>query len=102
MLTASEKVSPDDYNPPARLARVYLAKSDIASARAAIARAKAKVYGPRSVTILLLEADIALAAGDKTAAKAAYESAKKVLAAQTPTASSERRRLQIERSLSAL
>jgi thiol-disulfide isomerase/thioredoxin len=102
MLSASEKLAPDDYNPPARLAQAYLRKGDLTNARAAIARAKSKVYGPRTAVVLLLEGDIEKKAGDKQKAKLAYTAAKAILAKQAPTLSVQRRLQTIEKNLGAL
>jgi membrane dipeptidase len=46
-LEASARDFPTDYNPPARLARLYLAAGRTAEARASIDRALRLVYGPR-------------------------------------------------------
>jgi thiol-disulfide isomerase/thioredoxin len=73
MLTESERDFPDDYNPPARLARVYLTEKRLEEARAAIDRAGARVYGPRSLRVFDLAADIAKARGDVPAERAALE-----------------------------
>jgi tetratricopeptide (TPR) repeat protein len=61
MLVASERDFPDDYNPPARLARVYLDLGRLDEALAAVRRAEAKIYGPRTLRVLSTEADIWLA-----------------------------------------
>lgn len=102
MLTASEQQAPQDYNPPARLALAYFKKGDLANARAAVARAKQKVYGPRTAVVLMLEGDIEKKAGDKTKAKAAYEAAKGVLKKQPPSLGVQRRLQQLEKNLSSL
>ncbi|MDB5215229.1 MAG: Chromosome partition protein smc [Myxococcaceae bacterium] len=73
MLTESERDFPDDYNPPARLARAYLTAKRLDDARAAIERAGTRVYGPRSLRIFDLAADIAKARGDVAAERAALE-----------------------------
>jgi thiol-disulfide isomerase/thioredoxin len=64
MLEASEKDFPNDYNPPARLARVEYELHKYDDALAAIDRALAKGYGPRKLKLYLLEADILKAKGD--------------------------------------
>ncbi len=102
MLTASESSAPRDYNPPARRARVHLARKDLRAARAAVERAKARVYGPRTASILVLDAEIAAAAGDKAAARAAYSNAKKILSAMQPSLGVQRRLQQIDKALAAL
>jgi thiol-disulfide isomerase/thioredoxin len=75
MLNESERDFPDDYNPPARLARAYLTSKRLDDARAAIERASARVYGPRSLRVFALAADIAKARGDRPAERAALEQA---------------------------
>jgi thiol-disulfide isomerase/thioredoxin len=73
MLTQSERDFPEDYNPPARLARVYLTEKRLDDARAAIDRAGARVYGPRSLRVFDLAADIAKARGDVATERAALQ-----------------------------
>lgn len=58
-LEQSEQDFPKDYNAPARLARIYFEAKRFDDARFAIARAGARVYGPRALRIFLLAADIA-------------------------------------------
>ncbi len=66
MLEQSEKDFPDDYNPPARIARVDLGLKRYDDGLAAITRALAKGYGPRKVKLFLLEADLLKAKGPRT------------------------------------
>jgi thiol-disulfide isomerase/thioredoxin len=75
MLTTSERELPDDYNPPARLARVYLEQKKLDDAKAAIERAEARVYGPRAMRVFALAADIEKARGNKAGERAALEQA---------------------------
>lgn len=75
MLLESERDFPDDYNPPARLARAYLTAKRLDDAKAAVDRASARVYGPRSLRVLVLAADIAKARGDAPGERAALEQA---------------------------
>lgn len=75
MLLESERDFPDDYNPPARLARAYLELSRLDDAQKAIERAEQRVYGPRALRVLALAADIAKARGDRAAERAALERA---------------------------
>lgn len=75
MLEQSEKDAPSDYNPPARLARVYLAMNDLPRASAAIERALAKAYGPRRLRLYSLKADIAHARNDLAAERTALDEA---------------------------
>lgn len=64
MLEESERDFPTDYNPPARLAKIYHLLGRGKEARVAVDRALGKAYGPRKMRILALKADIARAAGD--------------------------------------
>ena len=58
----------DDYNPPARLARVYLEEKKLPDAEAAIERALAKMdRGQRRVGVLGLKAKILKAEGKPVA-----------------------------------
>jgi thioredoxin-like negative regulator of GroEL len=75
MLHASEHDFPQDYNPPARLARVHLELGQLDQADAAADRALARVYGPRAMRVYGLKADVANARGDRAAEMAALESA---------------------------
>lgn len=75
MLEQSEKDFPDDYNPPARLGRVYLELRRWDEADAAARRAVARVYGPRAMRVLALVADIAKARGDRAGEVKALEEA---------------------------
>lgn len=75
LLIESERDFPDDYNPPARLALVYLSAKRLDEAKAAVERAAGRVYGPRSLRVFVLAADIAKARGDLGAERAALEQA---------------------------
>jgi tetratricopeptide (TPR) repeat protein len=57
-LAQSERDFPNDYNPPARLAGVYLRMGRLDEALSAVERAESKVYGPRTLRVLALKADI--------------------------------------------
>jgi tetratricopeptide (TPR) repeat protein len=72
-LEAQEKALPNDYNPPHRLAHVYLKLGKHKEALAAIDRAIAKGYGARKGLMLRLKADILMAMGRKDDARAALE-----------------------------
>ena len=64
LLAGREKEMADDYNPPARLARVLFEQKKLADAEAAIDRALGKMTrGPRRVGILGLKVKILAAAG---------------------------------------
>jgi tetratricopeptide (TPR) repeat protein len=69
MLEQSEKEMPDDYNPPARLARAYFELKKWDTSIAAADRALQKAYGPRKLRIFSLKADALLKKGDRAAAK---------------------------------
>jgi tetratricopeptide (TPR) repeat protein len=65
MLADSEKDFPKDYNPPARMAKVYLDLRRYDEGVAAIGRAMKLAYGPRKMRFFLLKADLLAAQGDK-------------------------------------
>jgi tetratricopeptide (TPR) repeat protein len=75
MLEQSEREQPDDYNPPARLARANLALGKLDIAGAAIDRAIERCSGPRRLRLYMLKADIAIAAQDRSAARVALDQA---------------------------
>ena len=74
-IQASERELPKDYNPPARLALVLRDMGRYDEAIAASDRALAKVYGPRTITILDARATIFEKKGDPEGAKAALRQA---------------------------
>ncbi|MGE5048139.1 MAG: thioredoxin family protein [Deltaproteobacteria bacterium] len=64
LLARREKEMADDYNPPARLARVYLEEKKLPDAEAAVDRALAKMdRGQRRIGVLGLKANILKAQG---------------------------------------
>jgi tetratricopeptide (TPR) repeat protein len=71
MLEQSERDFPGDYNPPARLARAYLALKRYDDALAALGRAIPLVYGGRMLRLYSLQADVLEAKGDRAGAAAA-------------------------------
>lgn len=73
MLLESERDFPEDYNPPARLARAYFEMKRLDDAKAANDRASAKVYGPRALRVFVVSADIAKAQGDVAGERKALE-----------------------------
>ena len=75
MLEASAKDFPLDYNPPARLAKVYFDTKDLARARSYVDAAFAAVYGPRTLRVAALGAQIATAQRKPDEAKAFLRSA---------------------------
>jgi hypothetical protein len=69
LLAQREKEMPADYNPPARLARVYLTEKKLPEAEAAVDRAlKLMTRGQRRIGILALKAKILEAQGKSSAA----------------------------------
>ena len=74
-LEQSERDFPDDYNPPVRLAKAYLELKKLDDAAAAAERARARVYGPRVMRVLVTVADIAKARGDLAGEKKALAEA---------------------------
>jgi tetratricopeptide (TPR) repeat protein len=75
MLEQSERDFPGDYNPPARLALVYLRLKRYDEAQAASDRALKLVYGPRRVRVLEVQADIYAGQGDAAASRRTLEDA---------------------------
>jgi tetratricopeptide (TPR) repeat protein len=75
LLQESEKAAPGDYNPPYRLAVLYLELKRYDDALAASARAAALAYGPRKVRVLAQRATILEAKGDPKGARSALEQA---------------------------
>lgn len=75
MLEESEKEFPEDYNPPARLAFVYLKLKRYEEALAANDRALGRVYGPRTLRVLAVRTDIYEGMGDAAAARRTLEEA---------------------------
>lgn len=69
-LARSERDFPADYNPPARLARLYQELSRLDEALAAIDRALARcTEGPRRLRLFQLKVSVLLARGDDAAAR---------------------------------
>ena len=75
LLQASEKAAPKDYNPPYRLALLYLEMTRPDEALAASSRALPLAYGPRKVRVLAQRATILEANGDATGAQKALQEA---------------------------
>lgn len=75
VLEESARDFPQDYNPPARLGRVYLVLKRLDEAEKAADKAIALVYGPRAMRVYELRADIAKARGDKAGETKALEEA---------------------------
>ncbi len=75
MLEQSLQDFPRDYNPKARLAKVYFDVKELPRARAYVDSAFAQVYGPRTLRVASLGASIATAQGKPDEAKAFLASA---------------------------
>ncbi len=75
LLLESEKAAPKDYNPPYRLALLYMELKRTDDALAANGRAAALAYGPRKVRVLAQRASILEAKGDVPGARKALEAA---------------------------
>lgn len=75
MLLASQRAMPKDYNPPARLARLYLDMGRLDEGRAAIERALSLAQGPRRVSMYELRANLLHALGRTQEAVDSLESA---------------------------
>jgi thioredoxin-like negative regulator of GroEL len=71
MLEQSERDFPSDYNPPARLAKTLLDLGRLDAALDAVGRAESRVYGPRTMRVLSIKADILEAMKKPAEAKAA-------------------------------
>jgi predicted negative regulator of RcsB-dependent stress response len=71
MLEQSARDFPNDYNPPARLARAYVASKRYDDALTALGRALPLVYGGRMLRLYALEADVLEAKGDRAGAATA-------------------------------
>lgn len=89
MLKMSEKDSPEDYNPPARLALAYEAMKDYEMALASSDKALSKAYGPRLVGILVVRARIHQEKGDLVSARIAMQEAIREAEALPPGQRSE-------------
>lgn len=83
MLEQSERDLPNDYNAPARLAYVYLQMHQPQKALEASKRAEKKVYGPRTVSVLLNEARAYAALGQKAQAAKVLDRADALVASLT-------------------
>ncbi len=77
-LKQSERDLPADYNPPARLALIYLTAGRYDDALAAVDRALGKVYGPRALRLYATKADIQVKKGDRAGAHKTLDQALRV------------------------
>jgi thiol-disulfide isomerase/thioredoxin len=89
MLEQSQKDFPEDYNPPARLALVYLKLKQYPAALSASDRALSLVYGPRKLRVLAVRADIYKGMGDAAAERQTVQDALAVAEALPPGQRSE-------------
>lgn len=102
MLQASEAALPEDYNAPARLALLYRAMGKFDEAVAAHDRALAKAYGPRKLVVMEQKAQTLLKKGDKAAARAVYEDAKRVAQSMPKSGAVEKAIGRIDKALKEL
>jgi tetratricopeptide (TPR) repeat protein len=102
MLRASEAELPGDYNPPARLALVYLEMKKLDEALAASDRALPKVVGPRRIQVLQRRSDIFAARGDAAASREALAQALAYAESLPPGQRSERTIQALKKKLEAL
>ncbi len=75
LMAESEKAAPKDYNPPFRLAILYLELERTDEALSANGRALALAYGPRKIRVLTQRSSILEAKGDGAGARKAIEEA---------------------------
>ncbi|HZY02175.1 MAG TPA: tetratricopeptide repeat protein [Anaeromyxobacteraceae bacterium] len=101
-LRASERALPGDYNPPARLALLYLEAGRFDDALAAADRALARVYGPRRLRVLDVKSSILEARGDRPGARAVLEEAVAFAAGLPPAQRNERAVARLEARLQRL
>jgi len=102
LLQASERDAPKDYNPPYRLAVLYLELKRLPEALAASERALALAYGPRKVRVLSQLATVQEARGDPAAARRALEDALAFSAALPPSQRNERAEQRLRTRLARL
>lgn len=107
MLLASQRAMPRDYNPPARLARLYLDMGRLDEGRAAIERALSLAQGPRRVSMYELRANLLHALGRTQDAIDSLEAAIRLVtpkpgAPETLVRSAQGRIAQLRKSQDAL
>lgn len=102
MLEQSERDSPDDYNPPGRIALAYKAMERWDDALAASDRAIDRSYGPRQLRYISNKAGIYEAMGDVASAKRTLELAVAAAEALPEGQRSERRTERIKKQLEEL
>lgn len=107
MLLASQRAMPQDYNPPARLARLYLDMGRLDAGLTAIDRALSLAQGPRRVSMYELRANLLHALGRTPDAIASLDSAIRLVtpkqgAAPTVAAAAQSRIAQLRKAQDAL
>jgi tetratricopeptide (TPR) repeat protein len=101
MLTDSLRDFQSDYNPPARLAKVYLDLGRYGEGLSAVEQALTLAYGPRKMRYYLLKADLQKAKGDPAGALATLREAR-AYAAALPAAEKPTRDLgEVDKRLAA-
>ena len=90
MLLGSEKLFPSDYNPPARLARLYFEMGRLDDALPRIEKAIKLAEGPRRIGMLELRSSIQHGLGKTPAAIASLEDAIRLVQPAGPAAASLR------------
>jgi tetratricopeptide (TPR) repeat protein len=102
MLQQSEREAPDDYNPPARLARAYLTLGQLEPAEAAIERALPHCEGPRKLRLFMLKSDILLARNQRESAAETLRAALRYANDKQLGAQYDKLRHSIERKVASL
>jgi len=102
MLTASEKALPGDYNPPARLARLYFEMGRLDEALGSIDRALGLANGPRRVSMLELKSSIQHGLGQTRPAIASLKEAIHAAEASPAAASMASRVAALHKNVEAL
>lgn len=97
MLEQTERDLPNDYNAPARLALVYLELKQPQKALEASKRAEARVYGPRSISVLLNEAKAYAQLGQKAPAAQTLDKAEAVATSLSPAQNGPRLKARVQR-----
>ncbi len=102
MLEISERDFPQDYNPPARLAYVFLELRRLDDALRANDRALARVYGPRKLRVLAVRTDIYEAMKNPAAMRRTLEDAVRFAEALPPGQRSDAQIASLKKRLGTL